>query len=389
MIDRAPGPNGARRPVVSFVFTYLVKYRKAFYNRLREELNRRGVDINLIYGQPGRETSSRQHALDLTWGTPIRNTVIPIGSRELFWQPALPLLRGSDLVVVDVASKLLLNYVLILDQVLGRRRVAFLGHGFNARQQPGTLLGEWVKGVISRRPHWWFAYNDLSVDAVVRLGYPRDRITSVQNAIDTRTIVAAREAVTPERLQQVRQELGLRGENVGLFLGGMYSDKLLPFIIQACDRIRQAVPDFEMLFMGAGPDEGLVREAAATRPWMRYLEPRFDGDKVPYCLPAKVLLLPGAVGLTVLDSFGLQIPLVTLADRYHGPEITYLEGETNGVLLPTAARPEEYAREVVGLLRDDARLARLRDGCARAARRYTVEEMAQRFAQGVTLALAR
>jgi glycosyltransferase involved in cell wall biosynthesis len=315
--------------------------------------------------------------------------VIPIGGRELFWQPALPLLRGSDLVVVDVASKLLLNYVLILEQVLGRRRVAFMGHGFNARQQPGTLVGEWVKATISRRPHWWFAYNDLSADAVVQLGYPRERITSVQNAIDTKALVAARQAVTPGQLQDMRRRLGLGGENVGLFVGGMYADKLLPFLLAACERIRAAVPDFEMLFMGAGPDEGLVRSAAAAHPWIHYLPPRFDADKVPYCMPAKVLLLPGAVGLTVLDSFGMQIPLVTLADRYHGPEIAYLEPETNGVVLPGTASPGDYAGEVARLLRDEDRLERLRKGCARASEVYTVEEMARRFAHGLSLALAR
>jgi exopolysaccharide biosynthesis WecB/TagA/CpsF family protein len=33
---------------------------------------------------------------------------------------------------------------------------------------------------------WWFAYNDLSAGIVRSLGYPEERITSVQNAIDTR-----------------------------------------------------------------------------------------------------------------------------------------------------------------------------------------------------------
>ena len=35
------------------------------------------------------------------------------------------------------------------------------------------------KEVMSRRPHWWFAYNDLSAEAVTGLGF-RDRITNMQ-----------------------------------------------------------------------------------------------------------------------------------------------------------------------------------------------------------------
>jgi glycosyltransferase involved in cell wall biosynthesis len=85
----------------------------------------------------------------------------------------------------------------------------------------------------------------------------------------------------------------------------------------------------------------------------------------------------------------MQIPLVTLADHYHGPEIAYLEPETNGVVLPATTSPEEYAGEIARLLRDENRLGRLRKGCARASEVYTVEAMARRFAHGLSLALAR
>jgi glycosyltransferase involved in cell wall biosynthesis len=371
------------------VFKYLLHHRKAFCEHLRDQLDAQGIELRLIHGQPGREDAPRQDAGDLSWACQIRNMVIPLGRRELFWQPALPLLRGADLVVVNDASKLLLNYVLFLQQVLGGRRIALLGHGFNARQRPGTRLGEWVKGVISRQAHWWFAYNDVSAAAVERLGFPRDRITSIHNAIDTRALVAARNAVTPEQLETLRSALQIRGRNVGLFVGGMYEDKLLPLLIAACRLVRQAIPDFEMIFIGAGPDEGIVRAAAAEHLWIHYLTPRFEADKVPYCMLAKVLLLPGAVGLTVLDSFALQLPLVTIADRYHGPEIGYLETEVNGVVLPPPTGPEAYAEEVVRLLRDESRLARLREGCARASAVYTAEEMARRFSDGLVLALTR
>jgi glycosyltransferase involved in cell wall biosynthesis len=370
------------------VFKYLLQHRVAFCERLRDQLDARGVDLRLIYGQPGIEDAPRQDDADLDWGRRIRNIVVPLGPRELFWQPALPYLREADLVVVNDASKLLLNYVLFLQQLAGRQRVALLGHGFNARRRPGTRPGEWLKGVISRQAHWWFAYNELSADAVAHLGVPRERITSIQNAIDTRALVAAREAVTPAQLEELRRAVGVRGGHVGLFLGGMYEDKLLPFLLEACRAIREAVPDFEMIFIGAGHDEGLVRAAAAEHPWIHHVTPKFEADKVPYCMLADVLLLPAAVGLTVLDSFALQLPLVTVAERYHGPEIAYLEHEVNGVLLPSSTSSDAYATEVARLLCDQPRMARLRAGCARASTIYTAEEMARRFAEGLVRALA-
>ena len=57
------------------------------------------------------------------------------------------------------------------------------------------------------------------------------------------------------------------------------------------------MPDFEMLFVGSGPDRTWVEEAVARNPWMHYVGPVFDDDKVPYFRLAKLALMPGRVGL--------------------------------------------------------------------------------------------
>jgi hypothetical protein len=50
-----------------------------------------------------------------------------------------------------------------------------------------------------------------------RPGVSGDRITNIQNAIDTRRLVAARDAVPPARLEAIRRELGITSRNVGLY----------------------------------------------------------------------------------------------------------------------------------------------------------------------------
>jgi hypothetical protein len=42
-----------------------------------------------------------------------------------------------------------------------------------------------VHGRLVRSVDWWFAYNDLSRDTIVSLGFPPGRVTSVNNTIDT------------------------------------------------------------------------------------------------------------------------------------------------------------------------------------------------------------
>jgi hypothetical protein len=73
----------------AMVFKYLLQYRVAFCERLRDHLDARGVELRFIYDQPGPENGPRQDEADVEWACRIRNIVVPLGRRELFWQPAL------------------------------------------------------------------------------------------------------------------------------------------------------------------------------------------------------------------------------------------------------------------------------------------------------------
>jgi len=119
-------------------------------------------------------------------------------------------------------------------------------------------------------------------------GYPDDRITRVQNAIDTAALAAAAARVDDEQLASLRAELGVVGGNVCIFVGAMYADKRLPFLLEACELIRRDVPDFEIIFVGDGPESAVVREAADHAPWIHYVGARFDDGKVPYFLLANL-----------------------------------------------------------------------------------------------------
>jgi glycosyltransferase involved in cell wall biosynthesis len=293
----------------------------------------------------------------------------------------------ADLVIVEQASKLLVNYVLLALQMAGVKPLAFWGHGRTPKATQPSRIGEAAKAFMSRRVHWWFAYNDLSARYVRELGFAAERITAVQNAIDTHALAAAGAAVTEDELAALRAKLGLAGTNVCLYVGAMYREKRLPFLVAACELVKKQVPDFEVLFIGSGPDRHIVEEAVARNAWMRYLGPLFDDDKVPYFRLAKLMLMPGGVGLGILDSFALEVPMVTTAVAYQGPEIDYLQDGVNGVMVQNGGSPSAYADRVASLLADRAALERLKAGCRQSARLYSVESMARNFADGVVAAL--
>ena len=378
--------NPLRR--VAIVCTSLPQYRRRFFELLRDRLAREAIHLKLIYGQPGAKDAAKKDTVDLEWAQRIENRIVRFGGRELYWQPCLHFLRGADLVIVEQASKLLVNYVLQARYLLGGTRFAFWGHGKNFAQYDSHWLGEFLKHRVSRRVHWWFAYNAKSAAVVQSLGFPADRTTLTQNAIDTRALIAATRRLDPSALTRLCDVLQLRGRNVCLYAGAMYRDKRLLFLLQACELLRRWVPDFEMIFMGAGIDAGIVTEAAMRHSWIKYIGPKFDHEKVPYFMLSKLFLMPGVVGLAVLDAFALAVPLVTTAVPGHGPEIDYLDDGTNGILVHQVQSPAAYARTVAELLRDEQQRQLLIEGCRAAAEIYTVENMVERFAVGVMQALA-
>jgi glycosyltransferase involved in cell wall biosynthesis len=371
---------------VAIVQRALRRYQAGFYDLLREELAETEIELLVFHSTlpPGRD--ARDDGIDLPWSVCLERHTTTIAGRPVVWQPLVAELRTADLVIVEQASQLLLNYRLLLRQARGGPKVAFWGHGRSFADEP-SATGERLKAWTSRRPHWWFAHTSLSADIVTSLGFDAGRITVVDNAIDTSALRRDLAGLHADDLQAVREEFGLGPGPVGLFLGNLREDKRLDVLVAAASLVRSTIPEFQLLVVGYGSLAGELREAAERRPWLHVVGPRYGADRAAFLALADVLLIPGAVGLVVLDSFVARTPLITSREGAHGPEIAYVRDGENGLLVSDGTDPKTYASAVVGVLEDPGRLDRLRAGCAADAGRYSVETMATRFAEGIRRAL--
>jgi glycosyltransferase involved in cell wall biosynthesis len=377
----------ARRRVV-MLLRYIPQYRLPFLTRLHEKCIGANIDLKVIYGTPAKNDSMKADGIDFQPGLFIPNRIVPFGQSELIWQPVLSHTQDADLVIVEQQSKLLVNYILIAQQLFGRQRVAFFGHGRNLQAKSVNSLAEAVKRRLALLPHWWFAYTEGVARYVREIGYPADRITVFNNAVDTRQLIRWRSEIADAELVDARSQLNIKSNNVCVYVGSMYPDKRMEFLLDACGRIRTRIPDFCMLFIGAGPDDYLVRQFCADHPWARYLGPLFGREKVKFCLLAQLLLMPGAVGLAVLDAFAIRTPLVTTDVPFHGPEIEYLTSGSNGLTTAPADDVDRYASAVVSLLADRVRLGQMAQACEKSAAYFTIESMAERFFHGIEHALS-
>jgi glycosyltransferase involved in cell wall biosynthesis len=354
----------------------LPHYRVSFFDQLRKDLSAHGVSLELIFSPKTRDSLLPGY---LPWATSVPiHWLGPLG-----WQNVFPYLKDVSLVIAPQEAKYAVIPLLMILRRWGGWKFAFWGHGKNFQSfRPNSLSERW-KRFLSRRADWWFAYNKLSARVVQDLGFPANKITSVMNSIDTSALIQARNAVSPTQQTDLRKELGLFSKNIGIYTGGLYSQKRISFLLQSCRIVRKQIPDFEMIVIGRGPDEALVVETAKREPWLRYLGTKGDTEKAPYWSLANVCLMPGLVGLAVLDSFAFGVPMVTTAYPYHSPEINYLTHGKTGWICDSWQDPIQYADAIADLLRDSSRLAAMQLACRTEAGHYSIEKMSSLFCKGI------
>lgn len=365
----------------------LLHYRLQLFESLRARCADKGIELHLVHGQPTRREEGRRDVGLLSWADSVCNRYLSVGRRDLVWQPFPTGHRDADLIVVMQENRLLSNYPLLFGRARTRPKVAYWGHGRNFQtDRPTGILERWKKLMVGR-VDWWFGYTEMTRDILLADGYPDERITVLNNAIDNEGFQKDLESVTDERLGELRAEIGADELSVvGLFCGSLYPDKRLGYMIEAADRIQAEVPDFRLVVIGDGPSGSEIKSAAAERPWLKWMGIRKGLDKAAFFRLADIVLNPGLVGLHILDSFCAGVPMVTTDDARHSPEIAYLEDGRNGLVVHGG--PDRYAEAVVKLLRDRRGLKALSQAACQAAERYTLQSMVENFTDGIERCLA-
>jgi glycosyltransferase involved in cell wall biosynthesis len=369
---------------VCYIFPVSHHYRRPFHEKLREILRQSGVDYTVIYCDPLEENRKKKDTVEIDWGIKVPLSVVKGG---LWYQHALRASKGFDLAIVQQENKLLLNYILILLRGLRRQKIGYFGHGRNFQSRNPDGIGERFKRFWATKTDWWFGYTDETRRHIETLGYPANQISVFNNSVDTTQLRQQVAAVDEDRLAGLRRQFGIGSGPLGVFVGGIYPDKRMEFLVESADRIRSRVPDFECVIIGGGSDLPLIQSLAETRPWIHVLGPRFGQEKVDLMCMGHVFLMPGLMGLAILDAGVTGLPIATTAFPWHSPEIAYLEPGVNGLLVQDWKNPLAYGDAVADLLLEPERRSRMADEARAMADRYSIEQMAQRFATGVLKAL--
>ena len=366
------------------IFQYrLFHYRVPLFEQMNAIAEEHNIDLHVVCGQPSATDRKLKDGGTLSWAEQVKNWYLPVKEKkDLCWQPTPPHLKDSDLVIVMQENRLLSNYIWILKRRFGGPRVGYWGHGRDFQTNaPGGFREKWKRAFI-KQVDWWFAYNALTLDVLRDAGFPEERTTCLNNAIDTNGLRRDAESVPDGVLTAIRQRCGLkRGAPMGLFCGSLYPDKKLDLLVSAADLIHNKLPEFRLVVIGDGSSAVEIAKAFKTRPWAHWVGVKRGQEKAAYFRLAKIVLNPGLVGLHVLDAFTMGLPMVSTLKAKHSPEVVYLENGVNGFL--TEDNVEVYANAALRLLHDPEFYARISTAARQASLQYSVENMAKNFMNGI------
>lgn len=356
----------------AIVQEYVPEYRAPLFDRLAAALSAEGDELTVFAGEPAGTLAQRRDGIRTRpWLRKIRQRELNLLGKRLTIR-ALPRdVWRADLIVVEQARRNLDVPVLLLWPRTARK-TALWGHGADVVKVPSRFERLYSR-LITRKAAWFFAYTPSGAEWAAEIGRDPRRTTILYNSIDVGQL--------QEDLRSVQTTTSA---HLVCFIGGLDASKKISELIAIGEAAHRADPAFRLAVGGDGRLRGAVQSAADRFPWLDYRGPVSGRAKASMLFESELLLLPGRVGLTAIDSLAAGRPIVTLASSLHGPEFGYLEPGRTCVVSDGV---EDAARSIVTLLRDRQALATMQDSCRRASQKYSIENMAQYFHGGLKEAI--
>ncbi len=356
---------------VVFVQKFVPHYRLPFFERVRDTLAARNVEFVLVYCEPDPYEDSKVQMVYPDWGIRVKTRHFSLLNRYLYWAGIMKYLKRGDIVIVEHAAKLIDNYLIFAARQFRWLEMGYFGHGENFQATTELKVSAFIKKLMLRRVDHWFAYTDVSRDSLRRQSVDESIISVVNN-----TLAMPANAGLGEQLPE---------PYTCVYVGGLYSLKLLPLLIEAGTLVAAELPEFQLHIIGDGPDKSTMIKAAENRPWLHVHGALYGLDRDTVLARGNAILMPGLVGLIAIDSFQFRRPIITSDAGEHSPEIAYLEHDQNCLIDQGDVTAKSYATLVTRYLTDADLQDTLRDGCTKSAALYSIDNMAIRFCDGLQI----
>lgn len=302
---------------------------------------------------------------------------------KIGWQflPFYDLFTKYDVVFVDGNPRQVSHFVLATIMRLFRKKVVLwtMAHSFRGFAPTENLRLFW-----SRIFKYIYVYTDGEVAFLREKGFKNQYIVGMNNGLNQKKIDAAISEWTTERLEEWKDNQGLKGFQLLLSCSRLDPKNKYELIIQALPLILEKNSKVIWCVIGKGVEEENLKqlvEAKGLTANVRFVgEIYSETDLSPWFLSSELFIHPAAIGLSILHSFGYGLPVVTNGNKHlHNPEYAAFENGLTGANY-IENDSEDLALVIIKLLGDKKTRDAMKLYVQKIAReKYNSEVMSERF----------
>jgi len=282
-----------RRTRVLIVYPHLPHYRLSVFNALDA---RAGLDVTFASSTSGRDGIATMPPSAVKRHTALMNRYVG----NVLWQHGLTRLVATsdfDVIVLLGNAAHVSSWLAALIARARRRKVVFWTIGWH---RPDAGLRKAVRLAFYRLGHQLWLYGDRGRRIGIEMGFPADRLVVVRNSNDLHSV------------GQTFPAAAEKSATVGL-VARLTPAKRVEQLIQAVAVLRGHGFPVKVALAGEGPaTSGLRSLASRLRVPVDFVGPLYDSaDLSAFYAPLSVTCIPAAAGLSVIQSLGHGVPVVT------------------------------------------------------------------------------
>jgi glycosyltransferase involved in cell wall biosynthesis len=226
-------------------------------------------------------------------------------------------------------------------------------------------------------------------DELIGLGFPAEKIQVVYNGVDPQKY--SREQVSDEKVREVRQQYGLKDNDVMvLFLGRLVWVKGIDKLIASMTHVLQKIPDAKLVIVGLGDMRVYLERMVQNLKLQDVVKFRFEfipeEERIAHYAACDVAVFPSVYepfGIVALEAMSMEKPVVVGASGVSGMrEVVVPSGQEQCGFHVNPNDPTDIAWAIVNAVQDPQRKLQLgQNGRKKVLQEFTWDVIAKKTIQ--------
>jgi glycosyltransferase involved in cell wall biosynthesis len=319
MVNSHSQAEGVWKKRVIIIHPLVPEYRRTLYEQMYWRLQRHGIELIVLNGNPSPRIRDRGDRIDAPWSRRVKTRWFRIGKKEIGYRSIkFRDLSIRDYVIIEQALKNLESLPLLLLMLLGKIHLGMWSHGktYSIKQH---LMLQRIKTWVTAYSERVFVYTDKGKDYLVQSGLGSDKIYVLNNSIDTDGLKRDLASVTKNEIEEFRRKHALFEGHVGIFIGGVDDSKGIDFLVSAARKICEFDSQFRLLIVGEGAARDRIASQLSAPEPIVFTGRLIGREKAIALRSAQLMLIPEWIGLVAVDSLVAGVPIISCYHFSHSP----------------------------------------------------------------------